>query len=420
MDRHSEKFAFARCVFLCVAAFSAAVAGEDNWPQFRGPGGDGQAAESKLALTWSETKNVKWKIPIHGKGWSSPVVWGDQLWLTTATQDGKKLFAVCVNRRTGEIEYDLLVFENEKPRYCHPTNSYASPTPALEEGRIYVHFGSYGTACLDTQSGKTLWSRRDLKCNHWRGPGSSPIVEGDLLIVAYDGYDQQYVVAFNKNNGETVWKKDRNIDYGTNNGDRMKAYCTCTAVDFGGRRQVISPSAVETISYDPATGDVLWRVRHGGMNAAARPLFGHGLVYIAAGSGQLGLIALRPDGKGDVTDSHIEWRYGRNPPKRPSQLLIGERLFMVNDDGVAACLNAKTGQIVWQARLEGTYRASPVYADGKIYFFGLDGQSPVIAAADEFKLLAENSLNNGFQASPAVVGNSLYLRTTKHLYCIEE
>ncbi len=401
-------------VLLSTGLLSAA----ENWPQFRGPGGDGQAADARLPVQFGDDQHVTWKVAIHGKGWSSPVVWGDQIWLTTATPDGKKMYGVCVDRVTGRIEHDVLVFENENPRYCHPTNSYASPTPVVEEGRVYLHFGSYGTCCLDTETGEKLWERRDLPCDHWRGPGSSPVIDGERLFVALDGYDLQYMVALDKQSGKTIWKRDRNIDYGTDNGDRKKAYGTCTLLDFGGRRQLVSPSASETISYDPATGSELWRVRHGGMNAAARPLFGHGLVYIAAGDGGKSLVAVRPDGSGDVTDTHLVWSFGRSVPKRPSQLLVGEHLFMINDEGVASCLDARTGDIVWQKRVGGAYRASPIHAAGRIYCFGLDGQVVVLAASSEFQLLAENQLGDGFQASPAVVGDALYLRSLTHLYCV--
>jgi outer membrane protein assembly factor BamB len=403
---------------LCLLLYVSVPYAADNWPQFRGPNGDGQAVDAKLPVEFGENSNLKWKVAIAGKGWSSPIVWGKQIWLTTATEDGKQMFGVCLDRDSGKVIHNQLIFENEKPRFCHPTNSYASPTPVIEEGRVYLHFGSYGTACLDTKTGKTLWTRRDLPCNHWRGPGSSPILHGDLLIVAYDGYDLQYVVALDKNSGKTVWKQDRNIDYGTSDGDRKKAYSTCTVLTHDGRTQVVSPSAVETISYEPATGKVLWRVRHGGMNAAARPVYGHGLVYIAAGTGKDAMIAVRPDGNGDITGSHIEWGFSKGAPKRPSPILAGENLYMIDDSGVATCLDATTAKVLWQARVGGNYRASPLLADGKIYFFELEGKVTVIEASTEGKkVLAENQLDNGFQASPAVAGNSLFLRSTKHLNC---
>ncbi|MBW3540998.1 MAG: PQQ-binding-like beta-propeller repeat protein [Planctomycetes bacterium] len=411
------------CAVWCLVALPLS-AGErsttQNWPEFRGPRGDGTTEAVGLPLRWSETENVVWKTPLHGRGWSSPVIWDGQVWVTTGTEDGRKLSAVCVEADSGRILHDIVVFEPAEPQYCHPTNSYASPTPAIEAGRIYVHFGAHGTACLDTGTGRIVWTRDDLQCNHFRGPGSSPILEGDLLVAQFDGFDQQYVIALDKHTGRTVWKADRDIDYGTDNGDMKKAYATPTIIESGGRRQLISPSAVATIAYDPATGKELWRVRHGGMNAAARPLFGGGLVYIAAGEGNRSLIAVQPGGSGDVSDSHIVWQTGNSVPKRPSQGLLGELLFMMNDSGVASCLDARTGEVVWRERLAGEYWASPLAGDGRIYFFSQDGRTPVVAADREFRLLAENRLDTGFNASPAVAGRALYLRTFTHLYRIEQ
>jgi outer membrane protein assembly factor BamB len=347
------------------------------------------------------------------------VIWNDQVWLTTATEDGKDMFALCVDKKSGEIVRDIRLFQNEKPRFCHATNSYASPTPVIEEGRIYIHFGSYGTACLDTKTGETLWSRRDLLCDHWRGPGSSPILFAGMLIVHFDGYDYQYVVALNKETGETVWKTDRDIDYGTDDGDFMKAYSTPIVVDVDGRPQLISPAAKATIAYDPFSGKELWKVRYEQHSAATRPIFGHGLFYINTGFPKAQLWAVRTGGEGDITDTHVQWTMTRSVPSMPSQLLIGDLLYMIHD-GVATCMDAKTGNVVWTERVSGKYLASPVHVAGKIYFFDRDGKTTVIAAGREYVQLAENHLEKGFMSSPAVSGDALFLRTTTHLYRIEE
>lgn len=395
-------------------------AAEKNWNQFRGPNGDGISTARNVPLHFGEGKNVTWKTRIHGKGWSSPVVWGRQIWMQTATEDGHELFAVCVDADSGRILHDIKVFHVERPRFCHPTNSYASPTPFVEEGRVYVHFGSYGTACLDTQTGKKLWERRDLPCDHFRGPASSPIVHGNLLFVSFDGVDVQYVVALDKRTGKTVWKRNRNIDYGTTNGDRMKAYSTATVITVNGEEQLISPSAVETIAYNPKTGEELWRVRHGGMNAAARPVYANGLVYIAAGDARRALIAVRPTGRGDVSQTHIVWSRGKSVPKRSSQILCKGLLFMIDDKGVATCLDARTGRVHWMKRIGGTYWASPVLVGNRIYFFSKEGKIPVIEASRTFRQLAENKLLPGFNASPAFVDDAMILRTFTHLYRIEK
>jgi outer membrane protein assembly factor BamB len=403
-----------------VLAASGALA-EDNWPQFRGPKGNGHAQAKSLPLDFSETKNVKWKTPIPGKAWSSPVVWKNRIWLTNATEDGKKMSAVCVDAESGKVLRDVPIFENEKPEYCHPTNSYASPTPVIEEGRLYVHFGTYGTACLDTNTGEILWSRRDLKCDHYRGPASSPIVHENLLFLSFDGIDVQYVVALDKRTGDTLWRKDRDIDYNTANGDHKKAYSTAQVIEVNGKPRIISPAAMETLAYDPANGDVVWRVRHGGMNAASRPIYDHGLVYISTEGGQVSLVAVKAEGTGDVTKSHIVWKTGKTVPRKASQLVVGDLFFMVNDSGVITCVDAKTGEMHWQERIEGEYWASPLYAGGRIYLFSnKGGRVPVIAAKPEFELLADNKLDGDFNASPAVIGDDLILRSFTHLYRIGE
>lgn len=413
-----------RTLLLTFAAviFSIAgpLSGAEHWNQFRGPHTDGHADSKSLPVQWSETKNVAWKTAIHGKAWSSPVIWENQIWMTSATADGKKLFAVCVDAKTGKIVHDITVFEIAKPMYCYPYNSYGSPTPIVEAGRLWVHYGSAGTACLDTATGKVLWSRQDLPCNHHRGPGSSPMLYENLLIINFDGYDQQYVAALNKRTGKTVWKTIRTIDYRTNNGDAKKAYCTPIVIEHKGRKQLISPAARGTVAYDPSTGKELWKVHHGGFNAAARPLYSHGLVIINT-EGGMRLLAVRPDGTGDVTATHIAWTCNKATPTRPSQLVIGDHLYMVNDRGIASCLDIKTGVPTWTHRMEGPHSASPVYAGGRIYFFDeADGKAHVIAAnPKEFQLLAENKLNIGCMASPAVIDDALIVRTKKHLYRIQ-
>jgi outer membrane protein assembly factor BamB len=411
-----------RLPFAVLILFVTSLAGAgENWPEFRGPTGDGHAAAQGLPLRWSEKENIIWKTPIHDKGWSSPVVWGNQVWLTTARADGKELFAVCVDRDSGKIIYDLKLFDVAVPGFCPPLNSYASPTPAIEIGRVYVHFGSYGTACLDTATGKVIWARRDLPCNHFRAPGSSPILFGDRLLIHFDGYDFQYVVALDKATGRTAWQRARDIDYGTDNGDLKKAFGTPAIVEVHGRPQLLSPSAVATIAYDPVTGRELWKVYHGGMNVSARPVAGHGLVFITTGDyGRSRLLAVRPDGKGDVTASHVAWKYNRGVPSRSSLLLVDDLLYMANEEGVVQCLEARTGREVWQERLRGQFWASPVFADGRLYFFDQDGAAHVLQPGRTFHKLATNQLDDGCMASPAIVDRALFVRTRTHLYRVEQ
>jgi outer membrane protein assembly factor BamB len=393
----------------------------DDWPQFRGPNGDGTSDAVGLPTKWSETENVKWKTPLHDKGWSSPVVSGEQIWVTAATEDGTKDFAICVDKKSGRIVHDVHLWDVEKPSPLgNALNGYASCSPAIEEGRVYVHFGSYGTACLDTKSGKILWQRRDLPCEHFRGPGSSPILFENLLIFHMDGYDFHYIVALDKQTGETVWKVDRNIDYGTTNGDLMKSFATPRVIEAAGKTQLISPASKATISYDPRTGREYWRVRYGSHSGAAMPLFGHGLVYLNTGFGKADLLAVRPDGEGDVTTTHVVWTAKKTIGSKPSQVLTGDLIFNVHDGGVASCLDAKTGEELWTKRLSGAYSASPLAADGKIYFLGEDGSATVVKASREYVELAKNTLDDGFMASPAVTGKALILRTKSALYRVEE
>lgn len=406
-------------LLLVVTTFTPLAQGAEYWNQFRGAKANGYSPSDNLPLEWNEDRNVAWKTSIHGKGWSSPVVWGNQIWMTTATPDGKELFAICVDAESGKLLHDVKVFEIAEPMFCIPYNSYASPTPVVEDDRVWVHFGSAGTACLNTSTGDTLWARQDLPCDHLRGPGSSPIVFRNMLIINFDGADHQYVVALDKKTGETVWKTDRSIDYGTDNGDAKKAYCTPLVFEHQGRLQMVSPAAVATISYNPLNGEELWTVYHGGYNAAARPIYSHGHVFINLEGGKR-LLAVRPDGSGNVTDSHVTWTCGKSTPTRPSQLIVGDHLFMVNDKGVASCLDVKTGVPVWTERIEGRHSASPIYSNGRIYLFDEDdGVSRVIAAdPTEFKLLATNKLDVGCMASPAVCEDSLIIRTRTHLYRI--
>src|SRR5881394_48386 len=264
----------------------------DNWPQFRGPTGDGHSAAKNLPTTWSESQNVRWKTPIEGKAWSSPVIEGDQIWLTTAPEDGTQLFAICIDRNSGKVLRNLKLFEVATPQFCHKFNSYASPTPAIEEGRVYITFGSPGTACLDTKTAKVLWERRDLVCNHFRGAGSSPIIYKDLLIMDCDGSDYQFVIAFNKNTGKTVWKTDRSIDYkdlGPDGkpqaeGDFRKAFATCHVANIDGKPTLLSIGAKAFYAYVPETGEDLWRVEERTSHSAGtRPVVGHGLVFVPTG-----------------------------------------------------------------------------------------------------------------------------------------
>ena len=403
-------------IFLFV--FAIPLVGQENWPEFRGPTGDGVAPAIALPTDLGDQAHVAWEIPIHGRGWSSPVIWDEQIWLTSATEDGKKMYGICVDLKTGKVIFDKLIYENEDPRFRHATNSYASCTPAIESGRVYLHFGSYGTACLDTSTGETIWSREDLECDHFRGPGSSPILYGDHLIVAYDGFDKQYVVAFNKETGETAWKTDRNLKYGTDNGDWKKAYCTASVFEIDGKPTLIYPSAKATVAYDPSNGKPIWTVYHDGMNASARPILtDDGLVILTNGMGRMD--AVKPQGTGDITKTNIGWTISKNVTRRPSPILADGNLFMFNDKGIASCVRAKDGEILWQKRIGGTFAASPIYDGENIFAFSEKGQIFAFQPSDTYEVIEESQLGDGFKASPAVSGDRLILRSISKLYCLK-
>lgn len=404
-------------IFGVVLAAVSVAADSDSkhWPQYRGPAGDGRADQADLPVTIDESV-VRWKTPIHGKAWSSPVVWGNQIWLTTATEDGTEMSVLCVDKATGKVIHDRVLVCNEQPDFCHKMNSYATPTPLIDGDRVYVHFGKYLTACLDAKTAEPIWSRTDFECNHHRGPASSPILHQGKLFVAYDGFDVQYVVALDAKTGKTVWKKDREINYGTDNGDQMKAYCTAHVITVDGQEQLVCPSAVATIAYAPETGETLWTVYHSGMNASARPVYGDGLVFITNGMGSM--VAVRPDGKGDITKSHVAWSSRKGVAKKSSQLLIDGILYMNSDDGVLSARQAKTGDVLWQKRAGGSFAASPIYAGGKIYAFNVEGEIFTFKASEEYEELAKSKLGDGFMASPAVVGHEMVLRSKSHLYLI--
>jgi outer membrane protein assembly factor BamB len=410
-----------------MVAVSGAIASGEDWPQFRGPGGQGHASAG-LPLTWSETSHVTWQTEIHGRAWSSPIVVGDRVWVTTAAADGKKLGVVAVDRASGKIVQDTPLFEVETPQYAHPFNTYGSPTPVADADRVYVTFGSPGTAALDAKTGKVLWTRRDFVCNHYRGAGSSPIVFRDRLIMHFDGSDHQYVVALDTKTGETIWRTERSIDFKdlgpdglpAAEGDMRKAFATPHVTEVNGAPAVISTGSKATYAYEPMTGKEIWRVEERDAHSGStRPVIGHGLIFVPSGFPKGRLIAIKPDGTGDITATHVAWTLDRGVPNKPSLALVGDLLFMVTDAGVASAVEAKTGKVAWTARIGGTFSASPLVSGDRIYFFDEEGKTTVIEAGPAFKVLAENQLGDGFMASPAAADGALFLRSRTRLYRVD-
>lgn len=414
--------------FLLPRLFAVSGQATGHWPQFRGPDGNGQSDATELPVTFGEGERVKWKTSIHGKAWSSPVIWGRQVWLTTATEEGDQLSVVCLDRETGAVLHDKVLFRVASPQFCHKFNSYASPTPVIEDGRVYVTFGSPGTACLDTRTGAVLWTRTDFVCNHFRGAGSSPILHGDFLLMNFDGSDFQFVVALDKRTGRTVWKVDRSIDFKdldaegqpAAQGDMRKAFATPHVIAQDGKAVLLSSGAKAHYAYDVASGAEIWRLEERAQHSAStRPVVAGGLVYIPSGFAKGQLLAVKLGGRGLLDDSSVVWRVKRNVPNKPSVLVSDGLVTMVDDTGIVTCMEAATGTEVWRERVAGGYSASPILAAGRIYLCSEAGHVTVLATGRSFQKLAENKLESGFMASPAVSGRALYLRSKTHLYRVE-
>ena len=367
-------------------------------------------------VKWAETsENIKWKLPIDGLGWSSPVILEKHLWLTTATEGGKSLRAICVDAAAGKILHNVEVFKNDNPGPAHKKNSYASPTPVIDKDRVYVHFGPNGTAALNPE-GKVLWKQQGLKYNPVHGAGSSPVLVGENLLFTCDGVDSPYLVALDRKSGNVKWKAPREP-----NPDAKKfSFCTPLPIEVGKTLQVVSPFAGGVTSYDPASGRSIWHVRYpNGYSVVPRPVYGHGLVYLSTGFDTPTMLAIRVDGKGDVTDTHVAWKQDKGAPRNSSPLLVGDELYFVSDAGVASCVDAKTGKQLWQERVGSAFSASPVLAGGNIYFLGEDGATSIVKADKTFTLVGKNDLKARTLASPAPIEGAMFFRTEKELLRID-
>jgi outer membrane protein assembly factor BamB len=420
----------------CWLLWSTSPAARADWPEFRGPTQNGlatdpnQSALAGFPLHWSETSNVVWKTAIPNRGWSTPVVLGDQVWVTSATIDGHDFYAIGLDAKTGKILFNEKLFHTDSPEPLGngaSMNCYATPSPAIEPGRVYVHFGSFGTACLDTRTGQVLWKRNDLPCRHYRGPSSSLVLFENLVILTMDGADLQYHAALDKQTGQTVWKTNRSVPWNDENvpgqmardGDLRKAHSTPLIALVNGQPQMISAGAKAAYGYDPRTGRELWRVQYADWSTAPRPLYGHGLAYFVTGLMKRELWAVRPDGKGDVTNTHVVWRLKTHVGKYSSPIMVGDLIYTAAEESFVTCLEAKTGQVVWTERIGGKYAASPIFADGRLYFFDQEGTCTVLKPGRTFEILATNQLDDGFMASPAASGKAFFLRTKTQLYRIE-
>ncbi len=422
-------------VALMLASSSNATASDQvNWPVRTGPTLNGHVAEQDakdLPTEWSEDpkKNIAWKLELEGFGHSAAIVGHNRIWLTSATKDGKEQFFYAIDQATGKVIHHKRLFENADPEpLLNAVNTYASPSCALEDDAVYVHFGTYGTAKLDPKTANIVWERKDIKCRHFRGPGSSPIIFRNLLILTFDGIDAQFVTALNKETGETVWRTNRSTDYGDLDdngqpkleGDLRKAYGTPSIHEVNGRTQIVSIGSRAAFGYDALTGEELWTIRHDDFNASSPPSFFENHAIINTGSGRSNLVSVKLDEttRGDVSKSHVVWDRDKGNSDLSAPILVGERIFSVMNNGVLNCVNVRNGEEIWKDRIKGTFTASPIAANGHLYFCNEEGDCYVVKAADQFELVSTNHLAEGMRASPSAADGRLFLRTFTHLYAI--
>jgi outer membrane protein assembly factor BamB len=428
-------------IFVSLLILTQAMAAE-SWPEWRGPSAQGLSSAKGLPETWSETSSIRWKSELPGRGHSTPILVGDKLWLTTAIEktasadkaksklasntgdqpltvlDSVSLHVLCVDQATGKILHDLEVLNVKDPQWAHTLNSYASPSPIYAAGRLYAHFGSFGTVCLDAATLATVWKNEELHIMHENGPGSTPILHDKHLIAHFDGSDQQFIAAFDIETGKVAWKTERSGSMDPRPQQR-KAYGTPLIVVMNGQPVVVSSAADWVYGYEPTTGKELWKIAYEGLgfSMSTCPVADAERVYISTSFGKSQVIALKYAG---LKTPEIAWRNAKNAPKMCSPVLANDLLFYIDDGGIVSCINPQTGEAHYRERLGGKFSASPIVADGKIYFASREGVVTVIPATKEFKILAQNTLDGALMASPIAVDSALYLRTEKALYRIEK
>jgi len=401
---------------------------ESNWTHFRGSKLNAVSDSEKAPLEWNDSLNVKWKTAIHGRGWSSPVIFDDQIWITTATTNGSELSAICVDFESGAIIHDILLFKPPAIQGKHAINSYATPTPAIEKGFVYVHFGSFGTACIRTTDGKVVWKRDDMVVRHVQGPGSSPLLYKNLLILHLEGTDLRYVTALDKATGETVWKTDRPAEpYEPLTVIGRKAYITPLLINVNGKDLMISNGSAVCIAYDPADGSEVWRVVRGAESTVSMPFYENGTVYFYTGfmvdtdkSEFSEIVAVDPSGKGDVTSTHVKWQKRVARMQLLTPVISNGLIYTVDTQNNMLCIDAGSGKDVWTYRVRSDHNASPVLAAGNIYFFSIRGETTIIKPGPVFSKVAENRITDQIWATPAFLRNVMILRTDKYLSRIEQ
>ncbi|NNE90523.1 MAG: PQQ-binding-like beta-propeller repeat protein [Verrucomicrobiales bacterium] len=402
------------------AALFPTLAIAEHWTEFRGAGQQGHApADVEVPLRWSESQNIAWKTPIAGKAWSSPIVVGSRVFVTTAVEeDGLSLRVIAVDLESGKPIWDTEVRKKPDAGRMHKKNSHASPTPVFEDGKIYAHFGHHGTYCVDAKSGDIVWKQESIEYPPVHGTGGSPIVLGDKLIFSCDGAKDPIVVALDKSTGDIDWKTDRDVEV-----SRKFSFSTPLPIEVDGKTQVVVPGSGALISYDPENGNEIWRCLWGeGYSVVPRPVYSHGLVIGCSGFNTANMIAVDPTGTGDVTDSHKKWEISKRIPKESSPIVVGDLLFVNDDKGILSCVEVKTGEVKYEQRLDGQggYSASPVYAGGHLFFHNGDGITTVVKPTDRFEKVAENSIGEYGLSSFGVAPDGFLIRTESNLIRVKK
>ena len=403
---------------LLIACSPFTFCAAQDWVSFRGSSGNG-VTSTVLPIEWGPENNIEWRTEIPGQGWSSPVSQKGRIYLTAAIPkkaevETYELSLLILDADSGQILRTVKVMDQteERPAKMHKKNSHASPTPIVSGDRIYVHFGYQGTACLSL-AGDIIWENRNLYFKPTHGNGGSPVLTAGNLIFTCDGDKEPKIVALDADTGELVWSTRRPVD-----AKKTFSFCTPTVIEVNGQTQVVAPGSDCVLALDPKTGAIIWDVRYVGYSVVPKPVYDGGLVFISTSFDSSKMLAIRPTGKGVVTDSHVEWQVDRNIPKTPSMIAHEGLVYSVSDDGIALCVEAKTGEVVYRKRLGGNYSASPLMAAGRIYFTSEEGVTTVVEAGREFKEIASNDLGERTLASLGVVGDSILLRTVDALYRI--
>lgn len=390
-----------------------------DWAVFRGPDGDGVSNYENLPVQWAADKNVAWSVTV-AEGWSSPVVSEGQVFLTSAVvqdADAEKskydLIVAAYDLDTGKLTWQTKVFvQPETAPRIHQKNSHASPTPIIHDQRLYVHFGHQGTACL-TLDGEMVWKTVPVEYKPVHGNGGTPIIVNDTLVFSVDGAATTKVIALSLVDGSPRWTFDRE-----SNAPRKFSFSTPALIEVNGSQQIVSPGSDVVHGLDAKTGEMIWKVTYDGYSVIPKPVLYNGLLYVCTSYNTPWIYCIDPSGKGDVTETHVKWSHQKQVPHTPSIIVRDDLIYMVSDRGIGSCLDAQTGEVVWQERIGGNYSASPIYTNGLIYLQSEQGDATVIEASRDFKVVSKNTFGERTLASYGVANGTLLIRTAEKLYCV--